>query len=1141
MDGDRGQPKRIKLRHREPTAEPPKPEIPDLIDIKHGKESLGQILSRISEFVYQDLFSLADVIPGLDRIRQKEELKAHSKRVKSALTKALVLVRFSQEHGDHLQTLRNLYAFLSGQQELFDTCANALLDVQRAMHRNFRCAFDVSTAVDVLSNGKLTQLPQRLKDLMIPPSMILSAERLQYVKKKLSQQIMYRLAIYDFIPAAFRLFDPTVGDGWVKIHIPQLYTVYLTVSSLLKSANWRILVLKWSKSLSLAPLPAQAQNIVAVANTALSSQAHTNPRLRLPDRALMRLHDTLHTIVTQLFLCQWYTDILEHHKQILRVRWTKPNSFAQFAINFWHQRPFASTLHGFFSKDSRMGKSQRPQEEGFYLLVKASLPHDHFQYTASNDALDRSRSEQRVHYEQQYSLKGRARIELFSFEAFAVSRAGDSCKVSLLKNFDSSLVLSKESDECIKNVWLTYLDSAKQLLAAGAMNALFQQCQTWLQSCADEDIMAEMAEGRILLTRNGVTMLTISFCHLSGRFQVSGDPTILDVSEQLAFEDRVNVDVELALSSLLDMSVKAEWKRMQAVVGALPKLVLRTDIPLKSVGQQRLLRAHPALSENSNAVTWAFTLFYQVLGDSPLGNGGYIPTVAILLSRSSEKSCIQTWIWNVIITDDADLLVPNIVSALPIYPTTGGKPYWTSVSIAELTQLSSAVDRYARALPWIQSALNNKESPLNTRLFFVVENLPKVPSLALKPTSYASLWPSEGLKSPLTLLQRFPVTTFCVEAPAFVREFAGRYLRSENLFLFYKSKGCDGRPCVFSKLHSCFEGSNFWQLSYSLNAIEDTFMSFIRTVYLQCFLAAMRAHKTLLAEFAPQLTLTPSLPKTYTENPLLELCDRQAGYILELTLRCSFGIDKQAKLSVSIRVRFSHEAYKEHELLYTTILQSLLDNFEQISDEKFFERFTPLLLSVVSYWSTVWPLHAAVHDLVYRRRKQLFAIRPRLLVPAASVQSLSELQLFYYPLLCGVSICLFTDAVVLPRAREPPLTFVTCVNKVYCADMADNPTLKTAGYGAGTAGTLHTTETPARVPGGFNVKELLKSQVKFHQLDSGFASTWSELDQQSLQRNLKTTTFSTGRVVSPILFCETLQTVEQALYSRASSATFPTM
>lgn len=208
---------------------------------------LSTLLSRLAQKTHSDLLSTVSDLAQMptptsalngnasylsatedtssDNVNKKLRLMNFATSSHEAWTKALVITGWSRKAED-VSKLIDLRIHLEGQKSLFTDAIESMANNQRALH-NFRLPNpDFKTALEALTTGKASWMPD-LNYIQPPP---LTAKEVLRSLEKLNTLLSIRLNLYDYdsIPLQFR--DFTIKSGRATFKVPGEYEIDLTIA-----------------------------------------------------------------------------------------------------------------------------------------------------------------------------------------------------------------------------------------------------------------------------------------------------------------------------------------------------------------------------------------------------------------------------------------------------------------------------------------------------------------------------------------------------------------------------------------------------------------------------------------------------------------------------------------------------------------------------------------------------------------------------------------------------------------------------------------------------------------------------------------------------------------------------------------------
>ncbi|KAL2065137.1 hypothetical protein VTL71DRAFT_4278 [Oculimacula yallundae] len=162
---------------------------------------------------------------SLDNINKKLRLLNFATSSHEAWTKALVITGWSRK-AEEVTRLIDVRIHLEAQKQLYTDAINVMAENKRALH-NFRLPNpDLKTALEVLTTGKASWMPDL--NYIIPPP--LTAKEVLRSLEKLNTLLAIRLNLndYDSIPLQFK--DFTISSGRATFTVPGEFEIDLTIA-----------------------------------------------------------------------------------------------------------------------------------------------------------------------------------------------------------------------------------------------------------------------------------------------------------------------------------------------------------------------------------------------------------------------------------------------------------------------------------------------------------------------------------------------------------------------------------------------------------------------------------------------------------------------------------------------------------------------------------------------------------------------------------------------------------------------------------------------------------------------------------------------------------------------------------------------
>ncbi|KAI9745246.1 MAG: mediator complex subunit [Claussenomyces sp. TS43310] len=236
---------------------------PEILHITEGFESLPRLLQRLSQVTHNQLtkkiLDLAGMqipasaingngaqlsLPGddssVDNIKKKVQLLKFAEDTHANWTKALVITQWSRVSED-IGKLVDLKVHVDGQKGHYDWAVHEMSEMKRSLVHARVPNPDLKTAVEVLSTGKASWMPDVRRSLSLEdvanPSQLgyiepppLTAQDLLKSLQNLNTLLSIRLNVYEYdrIPLHFKNF--TIKSGRVTFRVEGEFEVDLTIA-----------------------------------------------------------------------------------------------------------------------------------------------------------------------------------------------------------------------------------------------------------------------------------------------------------------------------------------------------------------------------------------------------------------------------------------------------------------------------------------------------------------------------------------------------------------------------------------------------------------------------------------------------------------------------------------------------------------------------------------------------------------------------------------------------------------------------------------------------------------------------------------------------------------------------------------------
>ncbi|KAI9053812.1 hypothetical protein LZ554_002760 [Drepanopeziza brunnea f. sp. 'monogermtubi'] len=216
----------------------------EIIHMTEGYQPLSKFLQRVVQKTHSDLINTLSDLEQMptpasalngnsatddssqENVQKKMRLMNYATSAHESLTKALVITGWSRKAED-VSKLIDIRMHLEAQKSLYTTAIEAMADNKRALH-NFRLPNpDFKTALEALTTGKSSWMPD-LGYIKPPP---LTAKELLRQMEKLNTLLSMRLNLddYDKIPPQFKNF--TIQSGRATFKVPGEFELDLTVAN----------------------------------------------------------------------------------------------------------------------------------------------------------------------------------------------------------------------------------------------------------------------------------------------------------------------------------------------------------------------------------------------------------------------------------------------------------------------------------------------------------------------------------------------------------------------------------------------------------------------------------------------------------------------------------------------------------------------------------------------------------------------------------------------------------------------------------------------------------------------------------------------------------------------------------------------
>ncbi|XP_062570330.1 mediator of RNA polymerase II transcription subunit 14-like isoform X3 [Saccostrea cucullata] len=259
-----------------------------------GTIPLATLIDYIVQRTYHELTVLSELLPRKTDMERKVEIVQFASRTRQLFIRLLALVKWASS-ATKVDKCSEICSFLENQSMWFVETADMLAKMARETLVNARLpTFSLPCAIDVLTLGTYPRLPSCIRDKIVPPDAITSAEKRQTLQR-LTQVIQYRLVATD-LPQQMRKLK--VENGRVKFHVEHEFEATLTLMGDSPKIPWRLL------DISLLVEDPETGDGKSLVHSLQINYIHQLVQSRLMDneRPLHDLYRVLHTFCLSLQL-----------------------------------------------------------------------------------------------------------------------------------------------------------------------------------------------------------------------------------------------------------------------------------------------------------------------------------------------------------------------------------------------------------------------------------------------------------------------------------------------------------------------------------------------------------------------------------------------------------------------------------------------------------------------------------------------------------------------------------------------------------------------------------------------------------------------------------------------------------------------
>ncbi|CAF0742948.1 unnamed protein product [Adineta ricciae] len=202
----------------------------------YDKTPLSYLLETAVHKTYHELYTMADILPSKTNLERKEELVKFACRTRQLFIRILAVVKWAGTAGK-VNACENIQNFLEGRARVVRETSDALAHIAREKLLDARLPnYPITDAVDALSLGSVTFLPERISEATTPFIAATEAER-QEILPRLQQILTARLAIAE-LPLQFT--NVTIKNGIVTLAVEGEFEVKLGITSDNLFAPWHV-------------------------------------------------------------------------------------------------------------------------------------------------------------------------------------------------------------------------------------------------------------------------------------------------------------------------------------------------------------------------------------------------------------------------------------------------------------------------------------------------------------------------------------------------------------------------------------------------------------------------------------------------------------------------------------------------------------------------------------------------------------------------------------------------------------------------------------------------------------------------------------------------------------------------------------
>ncbi|TPX38318.1 hypothetical protein SmJEL517_g00302 [Synchytrium microbalum] len=209
------------------------------------------LLGRMIQEAYSELTTLTTSLPTRSSDEKKQKILEYCKSTREQFIRLLVLLNWGAKEAQDVNRALEAIRFIQEQDACFTAAADELYHLRHSiLAQTTTPAFDVHTAVDVLTTGEYRRLPSIIKSVIpLPP---LSQSEIQDTIAQLEDVIRMRLLCDEVVPVPMRVLS-RIGNpqslipekGSVIFRVKDEFEITLSLPGSETNTPWRLLDLKF--------------------------------------------------------------------------------------------------------------------------------------------------------------------------------------------------------------------------------------------------------------------------------------------------------------------------------------------------------------------------------------------------------------------------------------------------------------------------------------------------------------------------------------------------------------------------------------------------------------------------------------------------------------------------------------------------------------------------------------------------------------------------------------------------------------------------------------------------------------------------------------------------------------------------------